>query len=70
MYSWLESFRIGNLKEEAEPGGRVHGLPEFSMEEVHAHDSDDKGVWVTYREGVYDITKFIPEHPGKIKMQV
>lgn len=30
-------------------------------------DSGDK-VWVTYGIGVYDITKFIPEHPGSDKI--
>lgn len=24
----------------------------------------EKGVWVTYKQGVYDITKFVSEHPG------
>lgn len=24
----------------------------------------EKGVWVTFRQGVYDVTKFVSEHPG------
>ena len=31
---------------------------------MNGHDSEDKRIWVTYREGVYDITDFVPNHPG------
>lgn len=42
-------------------------LPTFKAEDVQKHDSPKKGIWVTYGLGVYDITKFIPEHPGSDK---
>ena len=32
------------------------------------HDSVDKRIWVTYKNGVYDITDFIPLHPGAEKL--
>ncbi len=51
-------------------GERVQGLPEYSMTQVNANDSAEKEggrVWVTYRNGVYDITEFIPKHPGILK---
>ena len=34
------------------------------MEEVSRHDSKEERIWVTFREGVYDITDFIDKHPG------
>ena len=34
------------------------------MEEVNKHDSFKKGIWVAYKEGVYDITDFVKHHPG------
>jgi len=49
-------------------GSRLEGLPEFSREQVGEHDSVVKRVWVTYRSGVYDITDFIPMHPGAEKL--
>merc|ERR1719483_1559867 len=49
-------------------GERVDGLPEFSMETVQEHDSAENRVWVTYKSGVYDITDFIPIHPGADKL--
>ena len=34
-------------------------LKVISFADVQKHDSIDKGIWVTYRDGVYDITKFL-----------
>ena len=49
-------------------GDRRPGLPEYSMEEVGKHHSRDERVWVTFKNGVYDITDFIPLHPGAEKL--
>ena len=51
--------------------GRIRtDLPEFNDDEIRHHDSLENGVWVTYRDGVYDITKFIQKgnHPGGSKI--
>ena len=49
-------------------GRRREGLPEYSTEEVGAHDSYDKRIWVIFKSGVYDITDFVPMHPGAEKL--
>ena len=51
-------------------GQRRAGLPEYSMEEVGSHHSREDGgrVWVIFKNGVYDITDFIPLHPGAEKL--
>ncbi|CAH3176142.1 unnamed protein product, partial [Porites lobata] len=36
----------------------------YSREEVAKHNSYEKGIWVTYKGQVYDITEFIASHPG------
>lgn len=36
----------------------------FTSEEVAEHNSLDKGIWVTYKGQVYDITEFVASHPG------
>lgn len=36
----------------------------FTMKEVSEHNTLEKGVWVTYKDGVYDVTDFIKQHPG------
>ena len=38
--------------------------PFFSISEIESHNAVDKGIWVTYKDGVYDVTNFINSHPG------
>eukprot|EP00095_Tigriopus_kingsejongensis_P002338 snap_masked-scaffold868_size86715-processed-gene-0.6 protein:Tk02338 transcript:snap_masked-scaffold868_size86715-processed-gene-0.6-mRNA-1 annotation:"probable sulfite mitochondrial" len=45
-------------------GSTKSGLPTFRMADISKHDALDKRVWVTYKHGVYDITDFVPKHPG------
>ncbi|KAJ3650303.1 hypothetical protein Zmor_022000 [Zophobas morio] len=39
-------------------------LPVYTLHEVSEHSTKEKRIWVTYKEGVYDITDFVTEHPG------
>eukprot|EP00606_Chrysophyceae_sp_TOSAG23-5_P000285 GSChrysophyteH2.ASY1.ANO1.1605.1 assembled CDS len=39
-------------------------LPVYRVSEVATHTTPSTGVWVTYKGCVYDITKFIVNHPG------
>uniref|UniRef100_A0A1L8EIL4 sulfite oxidase n=1 Tax=Haematobia irritans TaxID=7368 RepID=A0A1L8EIL4_HAEIR len=45
-------------------------LPTFKLDEIQKHNSLENGVWITYGIGVYDITKFIPKHPGSDKIML
>lgn len=36
----------------------------ISRKEVEFHNCVDRDIWVTYKNGVYDITDFIYNHPG------
>ena len=36
----------------------------FKRKEVEKHRNLEEGVWVTYKDGVYDITKYLKCHPG------
>merc|ERR1711997_449753 len=39
----------------------------FSLEEVEKHKNnsgDDKSIWMVIHDKVYDVTKFLDEHPG------
>jgi sulfite oxidase len=42
----------------------VSGLPEYTKEEVAKHASRENRVWVTYKDGVYDVTEWLDQHPG------
>ncbi|KAJ2948211.1 hypothetical protein O0L34_g10021 [Tuta absoluta] len=46
-----------------EPGVKRADLPTYRAEEVSQHDSRSS-FWVTYKHGVYDVTKFLVSHPG------
>ena len=45
-------------------GARKKGLPQYNKGQVQDHDSEEKRIWVTYQNGVYDITDFVSKHPG------
>ena len=36
----------------------------YTLADVAAHKSKESGIWVTYEDGVYDITEFVAAHPG------
>ena len=38
--------------------------PVYTPEEVAKHRTPESRVWVTFKDGVYDITDFIAQHPG------
>jgi sulfite oxidase len=40
------------------------GLPYYSRKDVAAHKRKEERIWVTYKDGVYDITEFVQNHPG------
>ena len=49
----------------ADKEGAAHpGLPEYRLEEVATHKTEDTGIWVVYKDGVYDISEFMSTHPG------
>lgn len=48
-------------------GARVEGLREYSREEVAQHKTKETGIWVTFLDGVFDITSFVTNHPGGMK---
>eukprot|EP00890_Picochlorum_soloecismus_P000911 jgi/Picsp_1/1820/NSC_05287-R1_delta 5 fatty acid desaturase len=37
---------------------------QYTRQQVARHDSIETGAWVGYEGKVYDITNFIPRHPG------
>jgi cytochrome b involved in lipid metabolism len=49
-------------------GKRIDGLRDYRLEEVAAHTDPSHSLWVMYREGVFDVTEFLPEHPGGDKL--
>lgn len=52
-----------DVEQIVEAGAKKPGLPTYRAEEVSKHDSKSS-FWVTYKHGVYDVTEFLPSHPG------
>lgn len=50
--------------EEPKIGVRKEGLPEYSRDDVFKHRTLQDRIWLTYKEGVYDVTDFVDHHPG------
>ncbi|KAF3919962.1 hypothetical protein AA313_de0207290 [Arthrobotrys entomopaga] len=40
----------------------------FSTADVAKHNSADAGMYIIIEDGVYDVTKFVDEHPGGKKI--
>jgi cytochrome b involved in lipid metabolism len=38
------------------------------MDDVKKHNSMGSGIWVVYKNGVYDVTEFVAQHPGQEKI--
>lgn len=43
---------------------KVGSTKEFSREEVSKKNTKNTGIWVIYKNNVYDITEFVENHPG------
>jgi sulfite oxidase len=49
-------------------GQHKESLPVYALADVAQHATKDDRIWVTYGQGVYDITDFVEEHPGGDKI--
>ncbi|XP_076457669.1 sulfite oxidase-like [Babylonia areolata] len=43
-------------------------LPTYTLQDVSKHKTRDTGIWVTYKNAVYDITDYVASHPGGSKI--
>ncbi|XP_058806488.1 sulfite oxidase, mitochondrial isoform X2 [Phymastichus coffea] len=62
-----ENCHVHALKQHTDQnivGVRKNDLPTYSIEQVNEHDNVKDGIWVSYKEGVYNITEFVKKHPG------
>ncbi|KAJ8667375.1 hypothetical protein QAD02_009037 [Eretmocerus hayati] len=64
QFARVQALEKRDVKADAVYGSRQKGLPTFTLQQINKHDNLKDGVWVCYKEGVYDITNFIKKHPG------
>lgn len=53
---------------EAPPDPSKRNFPIIRREEIEKHKTASTGIWVTYKDGVYDVTEFVSAHPGGNKI--
>lgn len=53
---------LGKLDEGVTAAAKA--FPTYTRAQVEQHKTKETGIWVTYKDGVYDITDFIVNHPG------
>ncbi len=59
-----EAYCDVSKKSSDEPGKFLEDLPIYTEDDVLQHGKDADRIWVSYKEGVYDITNFVESHPG------
>lgn len=73
LYTILDHDHTAHAKEKADKNNdefrKWHSterkdLPTYKLDEIQKHCTPEDGIWITYGIGVYDITKFVPKHPG------
>jgi sulfite oxidase len=80
LYSALNTRKV-NASNDLSPSSALHAeeqqtkhtpqkMKEFTREEVAKHNSKETGIWVAYKDGVYDITEFVDIHPGGEKIML
>ncbi|XP_023245884.1 probable sulfite oxidase, mitochondrial isoform X2 [Copidosoma floridanum] len=60
----VHAFNKQQQQHDVSCGVKRNDLPTYSLEQVSRHDNPKSGIWVTYKEGVYDISNFVSQHPG------
>lgn len=60
----LPTSQCSTRNSDPDAPGDAKGKPIYRLAEISEHTSKEKGIWVIYKDGVYDITKFIASHPG------
>ena len=61
FFQLLSRTRKANAPKES---SQQDNSPSYTSQEVAQHNTLEKGIWVTYKGHVYDITEFIANHPG------
>lgn len=53
-----------NKIQDIECGKLRKDMKTYTLEEVGKHDNKENRIWITFGQGVYDITEFVDKHPG------
>lgn len=63
-YKYKRNVYTFNATQNVQCGQLRKDMKVYTLEEVGKHDSKENRIWVTFGQGVYDITEFVDKHPG------
>ncbi|KAK9797815.1 hypothetical protein WJX73_000824 [Symbiochloris irregularis] len=65
---WVQAIQESHCEQAQASAGSVKdkqpGRPTYTAEEVAKHTNREDRVWVTHKQGVYDVTDWLDAHPG------
>ena len=64
LLAWDRDPSQASAEEGLKKDNQIGALPIFKRAEVAKHTTPDSRIWVTYKDGVYNITRFVVNHPG------
>ncbi|GAB1868830.1 sulfite oxidase [Camponotus japonicus] len=64
VFKYKRNVYILNATQNIQCGQLRKDMKVYTMEEIGKHDNKENGIWVTFGQGVYDITEFVDKHPG------
>ncbi|XP_052824361.1 sulfite oxidase [Octopus bimaculoides] len=67
LYAYIQA-NPESAADYVEAGKPLDNLPTYTKEQVAKHCSKETKIWVTYKNGVYDITDYVESHPGGKKI--
>jgi sulfite oxidase len=70
MHLYIDNQKQLARSLDREAGATVEGLPVYRRNEVSGHADKSSRIWVSFKNGVYDITDFIEKHPGGTKIMM
>lgn len=69
ILSYFHKRNMVQAKEDLKNFGKeIKGLKVYTSEEVAKHNDKNKRIWVSFEQGVYDVTDFVGQHPGGDKI--
>ncbi|XP_014478462.1 PREDICTED: probable sulfite oxidase, mitochondrial isoform X2 [Dinoponera quadriceps] len=63
-FRYKKSVYALSKTQDVECGKLREDMRTYTLEEVGKHDNKENRIWVTFGQGVYDITEFVDKHPG------
>lgn len=63
-FKYKKNIYALNKTQDVQCGKLQKDMKTYTLEEVGKHDNKEKHIWVTFGQGVYDITEFVDKHPG------